>query len=93
MTSIEIWSVLNKEVETVAHFFRGMQDSVPTRRTVVCNTLYRRLEQMMPCLFGVDEEKNALIFRSEDEGTVAAFVTFDDEGNVGLAMETDVELE
>ena len=52
-----------------------------------------KLKKMLPCFIGIDPEKKALIFQSEDDGIVGLYMNRIDEKSISLYMETGLALE
>lgn len=86
MKSKQIWEQANKHRELIRTLYRalcGNQD---------INGMMTQLKQRIPCLYGVDQDRRALVFQSADEGLVALLVK--EEGDtLVLALAPGIQLE
>ena len=90
MKSSEIWKATNEKLVFVGVLFTWLQDDPKNPLIGVWAT---KLKKMLPCFIGIDPEKKALIFKSEDDGIVGVCMNWIDEKTVSLYMMTDLVLE
>lgn len=90
MTSQEIWEWVNKELVFMGVLFVWIHDNLEDPRIGIGAT---KLKEMMPCFVGIDQEAEAIVFQSEDDGIVALHMNRVDEQTITLAMETNLTLE
>jgi hypothetical protein len=86
MTAKQIWNDANEHRELIRRIYRAVCEG----RDI--NDGMNRLKKSIPCLFGIDADRRALIFRSTDEGMVAVLV--EEHGDTfALALTANVNLE
>lgn len=86
MTSNQIWNQANEHRELIRSIYHALCEG----RDI--NVGMNQLKHRIPCLFGVDAEQNALVFRSSDAGAVAVFV--EEQGDAfALAFAENITLE
>lgn len=90
MKSSEIWKAANENLVFVGVLFTWLQDDSRSPHVGAGAT---KLKRMFPCFIGIDPEKRALIFQSEDDGIVGLYMNRIDEKSISLYMETGLELE
>ena len=90
MKSSEIWKAANEKLVFVGVLFTWLQDDPENPLIGVWAT---KLKKMLPCFIGIDPEKKALIFQSEDDGIVGLYMNRIDEKSISLYMETGLVLE
>ncbi len=90
MKSSEIWKAANENLVFVGVLFTWLQDD-PENPLIGAGAT--KLKKMFPCFIGIDPEKKALIFQSEDDGIVGLYMNRIDEKSISLYMETGLVLE
>lgn len=91
MKALEIWELVNENHQIVQYIFDPDTAVSQGFRIQTCTDL---LKKRIPALYGIDPEKNALIFQSEDEGLVCVMVAYDEESGIAsLAFSIGAELE
>jgi len=86
MTSNQIWSQANEYRELIRSINHALCEGGDI------NGGMNELKQRIPCLFGIDADRRALVFRSTDDGMVAVSVGEQD-GTFALALATNIMLE
>ena len=90
MKSSEIWKAANEKLVFVGVLFTWLRDDPENPLIGVWAT---KLKKTLPCFIGIDPEKKALIFQSEDDGIVGLYMNRIDEKTISLFMETGLVLE
>lgn len=86
MTSKQIWNQANQHRELIRDIYLALVEGDDI------NDGMNKLKRLVPCLYGVDADRRALVFRSTDDGLVALLVQ--EEGDTfALALATDITLE
>ena len=86
MTSKQIWNQANQHRELIRDIYRALVEGDDI------NDGMNQLKRRIPCLFGVDGDRRALVFQSTDDGLVAVLVQ--EQGDTfALALATDIVLE
>jgi hypothetical protein len=86
MNSKEIWVAANQRRDLVRPIYYAMV------RGKSLDPMMTNLKKEMPCLYGADDEKRALVFRSTDEGLVAIYLAEAD-GDFALALGANIQLD
>ena len=86
MTTKIIWNRVNERRELIRLIYRAICE----KQNI--DNLMSMLKQKIPCLYGVDFEKRAFVFRSSDEGLVAVYVKEQGDDFV-LALGTEIVLD
>lgn len=86
MVTEQIWEHANQHRELVRALYRA----ICAKKDI--DVLMTQLKQVIPCLYGVDAERRALVFQSTNEGLVALNVQEEGDTMV-LALETGITLE
>ncbi len=86
MTSDQIWIQANEQRDLIRSIYHALCEG----RDIDAGMI--RLKQRIPCLFGIDAEQRALVFKSSNTGMVAVLV--EEKGEVfALAFTEDITLE
>lgn len=86
MTSTQIWNQANAHWELIREIYHALVEGESI------NDGMDQLKLRMPCLYGVDADRRALVFQSTDDGLVAVLVKEQDD-TFALALVTDISLE
>jgi hypothetical protein len=86
MTSKQIWDQANTHRELIHSIYNSLCEDGNI------NDNMDHLKYLMPCLFGVDADRRALVFQSTDDGLVALMVREQDDTFV-LALATGITLD
>ena len=90
MKSSEIWKAVNENMVLVGVLITWVGDN-PADPRIGEGAAW--MKSRFPCFIGIDPEKKALIFQSEDDGIVGVCMNWIDEKTVSLYMMTDLVLE
>jgi len=86
MTSNQIWNQANEHRELIRSINHALCEGGDI------NAGMNELKRRIPCLFGVDADRHALVFQSTDEGPVA--VSVEEQGDTfTLTLATNIVLE
>ncbi|HOE18069.1 MAG: hypothetical protein ACOX1U_02235 [Saccharofermentanales bacterium] len=86
MKTKQIWERANEHRELIRSLYRALCEGEDI------NGMMNQLKQLIPCLFGVDADRRALVFRSIDDGLVALLVKEEGDTLVLALATTDIEL-
>lgn len=81
MKTKQIWEHANEHRELIRTLYRALCEDGDI------NGIMNQLKRLIPCLFGVDPDRRALVFKSDDDGTVVLLIREEDDTLV-LALAT-----
>lgn len=86
MNSKQIWNQANEQRELIRSIYHALCEG----RDIDAGM--NQLKQRIPCLYGVDADRHALVFQSGDEGMIALLV--EEQGDTfALALTGNIELD
>lgn len=87
MKAKQIWEQANKHRELIRTLYRALCENQDI------NEIMNELKRKIPCLFGVDAARRALVFKSVDDGFVALLVKEEGDTLVLALATTDIQLD